>query len=104
MTNHNAADEDLTREMEEKRKRERIDELNDIRFMLNSPQGRRFLQRFFSKWGLLRNAMTGNSQTYFNLGSQNVAQWLFSEVCTAGTTEQIGEIMFVKEKEESDGR
>jgi hypothetical protein len=98
MPQYNAADQEVVDQAEKDAKRIREQEVNDIRFILNSAAGRRFLKRFFKKWGLWRNAMTGNSHTYFNLGTQNVAQWLFGEICTAGSKDQIGEVMFVKEE------
>ena len=44
--------------------------------MLSSPDGKRVLWDILSFCGVFRNAMTGNSKTYFNLGQQSVGQYL----------------------------
>ena len=95
---YNAADPQAAEAMQEKLRRDRETELNDIRFMLKTPAGQRFFRRVFAQFGLFRNAMTGNSNTFFRLGEQNVAQWLLNEITLTATSDELAAIMFNPEE------
>lgn len=44
--------------------------------LLKSPDGKRVMWDLLSFCGVFRNAMTGNSRTYYNLGQQSVGQYI----------------------------
>lgn len=64
---------------EEKRVRQK--EIDDVRKILKTPEGRRFIWRQLSKCGLFRNSFTLNSnQTGFNEGQRNIGLDLLNDV------------------------
>ena len=63
------------------KKRER--QLNDIRKVLSSAEGRRFFWRILGHAGLYRNSNTGNSQTFFNEGKRSEALFWLDELMEA---------------------
>lgn len=100
---HNAADEEADKASQEAQRVEREQELNDIRYLLSTPSGIRFFRRIMAKFGLFRNAMTGNSNTFFHLGEQNVTQWLLTEVTLTASAEQLASVMFDFEERAKNG-
>ena len=55
-----------------KRRRER--DLSDIRFIIKSPEGRRFFWGVMSEGGMFRDAFSGDiGLTNYNLGRQSVS-------------------------------
>ena len=80
MTVRNAADEQQVKEASHKAKRGRDLELDDVRFVMNAPQGRRFMNRLIEFCGVNRSSFTGNSTTFFNEGQRNVGLMLFADV------------------------
>lgn len=55
--------------------------LEDLRALLNLPQGKRFLSRMLFEWThVLANSFTGNSSTFFNEGERNIGLKLFAEL------------------------
>lgn len=76
----NAADrQQVKRAEKEVRFRERNIE-DDLLWVLSTTQGRRFLWGLLEKASVFRNAMTGNSQTFFNLGVQSIGQDLLGQI------------------------
>ena len=61
----------------------RNQELNDLKSILSTDHGRRFIWRILAKGRLHSLSFTGNSRTYFNEGERNMGLWLFSEVMEA---------------------
>lgn len=56
-------------------------ELEDIEFLLKSPNGRRFLSRLIHEvCGFNRSSFTGNSRTFFMEGQRNVALTIFADI------------------------
>ena len=49
-------------------KLERERELNDLRLILKTPEGKRFFKRMFNNGHMELEAFTGNSGTFYNLG------------------------------------
>lgn len=47
-------------------------ETSDFKFIMSSPQGRRFMWRLLDKAGVFRSSFTGNSQTFFLEGQRNI--------------------------------
>lgn len=64
------------------RKRER--ELSDIRFVLQKPEGRRFIWRVIEEGKVFLDAYTPESNsTYYNLGRQSVSRNFLNDVLDA---------------------
>ena len=76
----NAADVDQVKSAESKQKRKRDYELDDVRYILASPQGRRFFWKYLDFCGVFRTSFTGNSQTFFNEGLRNVGLKMLSDL------------------------
>lgn len=76
----NAAHPDKVREAERKVKSLREQELNDFAFIMNSPQGRRFVTRLLDITGFQRSSFTGNSTTFFNEGARNVGLQIWADI------------------------
>ncbi len=65
---------------ERKRKRE----LSDIRLIIKSPEGRRFIWRLLEKAGIFVRSYTGEvNSTMFNEGKREIGNWMFSELFDA---------------------
>lgn len=76
----NAANESEVRSAEQREKlmQDHVD--NDLRFILNSPQGQRFMARILDKCGIHRTSFTGSSQTFFLEGQRNIGLFLLSDI------------------------
>ncbi len=57
--------------------------------MLSSPDGKRVLWDILSFCGVFRNAMTGNSKTYYNLGQQSVGQYIMVALNIGNTFDDV---------------
>ena len=57
--------------------------LNDVRHVLSSVQGRRFVWRILDMAGVYRSSFTGNSSTFFNEGARNIGLRVLSDVMDA---------------------
>ena len=65
----------------------RIRELNDIRKVLSSPEGRRFYWRVMARAGAFHSSYTGdNNATNFNCGRQDIGYFLLDELLEAEPT------------------
>lgn len=90
-------------------RRVRQKEIDDIRRLLRTPEGRRFLWRMMSLCGVFRNPFTQNSnQTAFNAGMMNVGQTVLADVNEADVTafakmqqEYMSALMSKKEAKEA---
>lgn len=78
----------------------REQELRDIKSLLSMNAGRRFIWRQLSIAGLFKNSFTGNNQTFFNCGMQEVGQRLLADVMEADPAAFAK--MQVEEKERQD--
>lgn len=67
----------------ENEKLEREILLNDVRHVLSSVQGRRFVWRILDMAGVYRSSFTGNSTTFFNEGARNIGLRVLSDVMDA---------------------
>jgi hypothetical protein len=52
----------------------------DIRWLMSSSQGRRFMHRLLDTCGVYRTSFTGNSETYFREGMRNIGLILLADV------------------------
>jgi len=57
--------------------------LNDVRHVLSSVQGRRFVWMILDMAGVYRSSFTGNSTTFFNEGARNIGLRVLSDVMDA---------------------
>ena len=60
-------------------KEKRIEELGDLRHVMTSAQGRRFVWRFLADAQIFGTCYTGNSQTYYNEGRREYALKYFAD-------------------------
>jgi len=79
----NAPHERLQRERDEvaaqrrlARKKETL--RKDSEYLLGLPQFHRFMADFFERGGMMRTVMTGNSQTYYLSGKQDLTREIFA--------------------------
>lgn len=52
----------------------------DIQWLMGNVRGRRIVWGFLDKSGLRREPMTGNSQTFYNLGAMSLGRDLEGEI------------------------
>lgn len=58
-----------------------MQELDDLKFVMGDPRGRRFIHKLLTRSGLYRCSFNGQSnQTIFNEGARNQGLQLLSEV------------------------
>jgi hypothetical protein len=76
----NAADPNAVRKSEQKSKSARDRELNDFRFIVQTPEGRRYVWRLLSATGVFRTSFTGNSTTFFNEGMRNIGLMIMADL------------------------
>lgn len=95
---YNAGDETKVRDLEQKRKNDRDQELEDVRFLVSVPAGKRFLRRLFTEGRILRTTFTGNSQGFFLEGQRNLALRFLSDICEAAP-ESVAEILIEKKEQ-----
>lgn len=69
---YNAADEENVRTRKRKDESIRDRELADLKMVMDSLEGRRFVWRLLDKAGVFRTSFTGNSATFFNEGMRNI--------------------------------
>lgn len=80
----NTADEDQVKAANKKEKNVRNNELNEIRTVLDSPVGRKFLWRALKRCGVYQSSYhPSGSQVYFNEGRREVGLWLLAEITEA---------------------
>ena len=87
--NYNAADEETvrTRKREDEHIRDR--ELHDLRSVMDSVEGRRFVWRLLSQAGVFRTSFTGNSTTFFNEGMRNMGLIVLADVQEACASQYL---------------
>lgn len=86
-------DEKQVGRAQSKHRKKRQVELDDLKQLLSTPSGRRFVTRLLDQTGLLASDMfTGNSTTFYNLGKRDVGLWVYNEIMQAKPVSMI-EIM-----------
>jgi len=68
---------------EDRRKRLSDRQYSDLRKVLASPEGRRFVWRLMSEAGVFRSSFTGNSETFFREGKRNIGLIILGDVMVA---------------------
>lgn len=76
----NVSEPNQVKESAQAAKIRRDRELNDLRVVLSSQHGRRFLWRLLAHCGMYRTSFTGTSETFFLEGQRNVGIWLHGEL------------------------
>lgn len=61
----------------------REQELEELKLVMSSPQGRAFLWRLLAKTGLYEEVFTGNSTTFYKCGKQAIGLWLLGEITSS---------------------
>lgn len=79
----NAADEVQVKEAREREKLGRDKDLNDLRWVMSMPQGRRFLHKLLHNCGIYQSSFTGSSETFFLEGQRNVGLKLLADITAA---------------------
>lgn len=76
----NAADHQQVKEAAQKVKYGREQELNDVRSILATREGLRFMWRYLTECGIFKTSFTGNSHTFFMEGRRDVGLRLLADV------------------------
>ena len=98
MNDFNAGDESHVNERRKKEKSGRDQELEDIRHVLATRQGRRFYWRYLSECGVFRTSFVTNATIYFNEGRRSIGLHLMADM-----NEAAPESFVLMQKEAKDG-
>lgn len=80
---------------EAKAKARRLLEMDDLKWLLRHPQGRRVITRILDQTGVYRSSFNhSGSQMAFNEGRRNTGLWLTDEMTTA---DQEGYLKLLRE-------
>ncbi len=96
----NAADPTQVKKAGDKDKRGRERELNDVRLVLSSPQGRRFLFRYLETCDRISAEHSG-SWTYFKEGERNIALKIKADIVEADPEALLTMMLENKKERES---
>lgn len=80
---HNAGDEEQVKKAVSRDKARRDIELSDLKFLLQTPQGRRFIWRVLTHCKVFGSVWTSSAQIHYFSGQQDVGHFLMAEVCAA---------------------
>lgn len=79
----NAADATQVKEAKQKEVRGRERELNDVRSLLNTREGRRLAWRLLTHCRVFESIWHGSAQIHYNSGMQDVGHFLLAEITEA---------------------
>lgn len=82
-------------------KRERQEELEDVKTLMSTEAGRRFAARLMEIAGIYRCSFTGNSTTFFNEGQRNVGIKIFTDIqisCPESHSKMLDEFRIYKQQ------
>lgn len=100
---YNAADEEVVKSRKRKDEQIRERELNDVRTVMATVEGRRFVWRMLDRAGVFRTSFTGNSTTFFNEGMRNMGLIVLADVHEACSDKYIQMMTESKKDTESNG-
>lgn len=80
----NAADKNQVKKGRRKEEILRDGEIDDLRHILSSVQGRRFIWGLLGKCHVFKTSFTGNSTTFFNEGKRDIGLRVLAYVNEAG--------------------
>jgi len=95
----NTADEGQIQDLSQKEKFRRDREANDMRSLLATIEGRRFLWRLMEKCGVYRESFTGSSETFFLEGKRSIGLFVIAEIIDA---EPDAYLLMLKENRKGD--
>ena len=95
----NTADEGQVQDLSQKEKFRRDREANDMRSLLATIEGRRFLWRLMEKCGIYRESFTGSSETFFLEGKRSIGLFVIAEIIDA---EPDAYLLMIKENRKGD--
>lgn len=93
----NTADEEQVKEAGRRVDRRRTRELNDLRSVLATKEGRRFFWRILSYCGTFKSIWETSARIHYNAGQQDIGHFLFGELHEAD--ENAYSIMMKEAKE-----
>lgn len=79
----NAADEAQVKNAATKFKITRDSEMNDLRFLMSTQQGRRFMWRFLAHCKVFGSVWEPSAKIHYNAGKQDIGHFLQSEIVEA---------------------
>lgn len=96
----NASDPEQVREAEKKVKFDRKQELDDIKFLLSSIQGRRFIWRLLTHCRVFESIWHPSALIHHNSGMQDVGHFIQAEIVAA---EPEAYVKMMMENQKSNG-
>jgi len=99
---YNAGNPDDVRKKEEQAHLSDIQELEDLKTIINTPAGMRYFRCFFEDSDFLGSSMTGNSMTYYNEGFKARAQLTFKQLMKVDSQKLIEVLKFGEEDVKDD--
>lgn len=100
---YNAAEEAQVKDRKRKDERVRDIELADMRKIMATREGRRFVWRLLDRAGVFRTSFTGNSTTFFNEGMRNMGLMVIGDVMAACADQYVVMMNESKEDEKTNG-
>lgn len=77
----NAADKKQVKSAKQKERSIRDKEINDLAWVLNSPEGRRFIWKMLEHCSVFASVCSpSGSMTYYHSGKQDVGHWLMAQI------------------------
>ncbi len=77
----------------------RKQEIDDVRWLMSSPRGRRFIHRLLSEGGVFRSTFTGNSTGFYLEGKRALALFVLGEVTDNCMDEYVAMLKEAKKDE-----
>lgn len=87
---------------QEKLKLAMTNEVGDLKWLMGSKRGRRFMWRLLDKTHLFASSMTGNSQTFFLEGERNIGL-KFMALVTAHCPEDYLKMLHEHQEQQANG-
>jgi hypothetical protein len=94
----NAADEQAVRTQEKRNENQRKQEIEDVREILKTPHGVRFMRRLMVEGRIFHSSFTGNSHTFYNEGWRGLALKILGDVSEASPN-KLSEVLTEKKDE-----
>lgn len=79
----NAADHKQVKKAKRTQKEVRKQELNDIRYIMQSPQGRRFMWRLLGRCKTFGSIWETSAKIHYNAGQQDMGHFIMAEITQA---------------------
>lgn len=100
----NAADEKQVKEANRKILSARRSELNEVRALLATAEGRKFLWRLLERCGVYKSSYDqSGSRVYFNEGRREVGLWVLAEIIEAEPEAYVSLMKEAKGREANGG-